>query len=400
MRLRRRRTGPLVLACLLAAVLAASACTGRGRGPGGGAGGHPRGPEQFTGTVEEFYDVPDPLPPGRPGDLIRVQQLDAPEGEAGLRIMYHSTDAEGDDRAVTGVVYYPTASPPRGGWPVLASAHGTTGIAPQCAPSRIPLVPNAYGVEGVRVATDYVGLGPVGEVHPYLDAAAEGNAVIDSVRAVDQLDDAHAGDEWLLVGHSQGGHAALVTSEMAERLRHHELLGTVAIAPGAQFTETYGDEVQLRIITTMVLFGQAAEDPEIDPAAYLNPDAYAAASRVVAEGCLPDIISTMIPYAVSPAFYVQDPQQEERSRTWMEENDPAQAAVDAPLLLISGDRDIIVVPARTHALYDRLCDLGQVVELVDLPDADHETEPAHAADLISAWLADRVAGEPATSTCA
>jgi predicted esterase len=84
----------------------------------------------------------------------------------------------------------------------------------------------------------------------------------------------------------------------------------------------------------------------------------------------------------------------------MEENDPAQAAVDAPLLLISGDRDIIVVPARTHALYDRLCDLGQVVELVDLPDADHETEPAQAADLIAAWLADRVAGEPATSTCA
>ncbi len=34
-------------------------------------------PEEFTGTVEDFYVVPDPLPPGDPGDLIRVQPLDA-----------------------------------------------------------------------------------------------------------------------------------------------------------------------------------------------------------------------------------------------------------------------------------------------------------------------------------
>ena len=99
--------------------------------------------------------------------------------------------------------------------------------------------------------------------------------------------------------------------------------------------ETYGDDIQLRIITTMVLFGQAAEDPAIDPAAYLKPEAHAAASAVVAEHCLPDIISTMIPFAVSPDFYVLDPMDEERSRTWMEDNDPAQAAVDAPLLLFT-----------------------------------------------------------------
>ena len=36
--------------------------------------------ERFSGTVDEFYAVPDPLPPGEPGALIRVQ--DVSEGEA------------------------------------------------------------------------------------------------------------------------------------------------------------------------------------------------------------------------------------------------------------------------------------------------------------------------------
>jgi len=131
----------------------------------------------------------------------------------GLRVMYHSTDATGDDRAVTGTMYYPTAEPPEGGWPVVAWAHGTSGLAASCAPSRAPAPPPAFGVEGVRVATDYLGLGPVGELHPYLSAAAEGNAVIDGVAAARAMPEAGAGDQWVVAGVSQGGHAVLVTNE-------------------------------------------------------------------------------------------------------------------------------------------------------------------------------------------
>ena len=112
------------------------------------------------------------------------------------------------------------------------------------------------------------------------------------------------------------------------------------------------------------------------------------------------IIDALVPFAVSPDFYVQDPLDDEAARGWMEENDPGQVVSESPLLLISGGRDGIVVPARTNALYDRLCDLGQVVQFVDLPEATHDSEPVDAADQISGWLADRLAGEPASSTCA
>ena len=370
--------GRIVAGVAAVAVALAAACSGGDDGGSGAAGDDtgagaeestppvaPAAVEAFTGPVEGFYDVPDPLPAGEPGDLIRTMPVDAPPGEVGLRVMYHSTDAEGEDRAVTGVVYHPTAAPPEGGWPIVAWAHGTSGLAAPCAPSRGPVAPPAFGVEGVRVATDYIGLGPNGELHPYLSAAAEGHAVVDGVAAARALPDAHAGDRWVLTGHSQGGHAALVANEMAaDRLPDVELLGTVAIAPGSQLAETYGDDFQARIITTMVLFGAASEDAAIDPRAYLSPEVYAAAAPVVQDQCVGDIINALVPLAGSPDYYVTDPRSDPVGTAWLEANDP-----------------------------------GQVVDEVFLPTANHHTEPSEGGPAIEAWLAARLAGDPAPDDC-
>lgn len=401
------RTWVLVTIAVLAAT---AACSGDGDGGGEGADGGAGADtppersaevERFTGPVDAFYEVPDPLPAGEPGDLIRTMPIEtAGPDEAGLRIMYHSTDAEGDDRAATGLVYFPTDEPPDGGWPVLAWAHGTSGLAPPCAPSRDPAAPPDFGVRGVRVAADYIGLGPEGEVHPYLSAPAEGHAVIDSVAAVRALPEARAGDRWVVAGGSQGGHAALVTNEMAaERLPGAELLGAVAIAPGSQLSESYGDDLQTRVITAMVLFGVAAEEPEVDPRDYLHPDVYAAAAGAIEDGCVGDVMSDLVPVAASPDFFVTDPRSDPVGSAWLEENDPGQVASESPLLLVQGGQDPIVVPARTAALFERLCRLGQVVDKVDVPTADHDTVVDEATPEITTWLAARFAGEPATDDC-
>jgi hypothetical protein len=397
---------------VLAAVALAAACSGGsdsadgadGSGSAGSDGGAadeaPAAPESFTGTVDEFYEVPDPLPPGEPGDVIRTMPIDAPQGEAGLRIMYRSTDAEGDERAVTGAVYHPTGEAPEGGWPVLAWAHGTSGLAAPCAPSRNPAAPPAFGVQGVRVATDYIGLGPVGELHPYLSAAAEGHAVIDGVAAVRALDGVGAGDRWAVAGVSQGGHAALVTNEMAaDRLPDAELVGTVALAPGAELGETFGDDVQTRVITTMVLFGAASEDPDIDPRDYLAPDVYTAAEGAIVDGCVGDVVNAMLPLAGTPDYFTTDPRTEQLGAEWLEDNDPGRVASESPLLLAQGGQDVVVVPARTDALFARLCDVGQVVHRVDVPDADHDTITTEAGADAAVWLADRFAGETAPDDC-
>ena len=55
----------------------------------------------FDGPLEDFYRVPDPLPAGEPGELIRVQELEpAAAGTRSVRVMYHSRDAQDRDRAV------------------------------------------------------------------------------------------------------------------------------------------------------------------------------------------------------------------------------------------------------------------------------------------------------------
>ena len=398
----RRARG--LVACVGVAVLAA-ACSGGGGDddePGADAGGGAApaaGVEEFSGSVEGFYRAPDPLPPGEPGDVIRTMPIEAPAGEVGLRIMYHSTDAEGDDRAVTGVVYSPTGEAPEGGWPVVAWAHGTSGLAAPCAPSRSPAPPPGFGVHGVRVATDYIGLGPEGELHPYLSAAAEGNAVIDSVAAARSLPELRAGDEWVVAGVSQGGHAALMTNELAaDRLPEAELLGSVAIAPGSQLGETYGDDLQARVITTMVLVGVAAEDPDVDLGDYLGPAALSA-SAVIEEGCVGDIIGTMAPVAASPDYFITDPRTAPIGAAWLEVNDPGQVASESPLLLVQGGQDTLVLPARTAALLERLCHLGQVVETLDVPTADHDTVTDQAGDDIAPWVAARFAGDPFSDDC-
>lgn len=64
----------------------------------------------------EFYLPPDPLPPGKPGDLIRTEPsrlVLEPSGQlgaimaTGTRIMYRSTDARGNPVAVTGTYFEP-----------------------------------------------------------------------------------------------------------------------------------------------------------------------------------------------------------------------------------------------------------------------------------------------------
>ncbi|HKY14514.1 MAG TPA: lipase family protein, partial [Microthrixaceae bacterium] len=329
----------------------------------------------------------------------RTMPVEAPSGEVGLRIMYHSTDAEGDDRAVTGVVYFPTGEAPEGGWPILAWAHGTSGLAAKCAPSRNPKPPPDFGVRGVRVATDYIGLGPEGELHPYLSAAAEAHAVIDSVTAVRAVPDAHAGEDWVVVGVSQGGHAALVTNEAAaERLPESNLLGAVAIAPGSQLGDTYGDDIQARLITTLVLVGAAAEDDDVDLGEYLSPPVLEA-SAVIEHGCMGEITPTLVSVATLPDYFLTDPRTAPLGQAWLEENDPGQVAAESPVLVVQGGKDLLVLPRRTAALIDRMCSLGQVVERLDVPTGDHDTVTEHGRGQITTWVAARFAGEPVTDGC-
>ena len=109
-------------------------------------------------------------------------------------VLYTSKTPQGKTTAVSGVVSVPKGKPPKSGWPVISYAHGTTGIADVCAPTRITAgSPQAAYItyidpeleEWIKagyavVRTDYQGLGTPGP-HPYLIGEAEGRGVVDIV---------------------------------------------------------------------------------------------------------------------------------------------------------------------------------------------------------------------------
>lgn len=358
-------------------------------------------PETFTGSVDDFYRVPDPLPKGRPGQLIRVQAVKADATEVTVRVMYHSRDVTGDDRAVTGTISYPVAAAPAGGWPVVAWAHGTTGLSSKCAPSRGGGAAPGFGIAGVHAATDYIGLGPVGERHGYLVGAAEAHAVIDSVRAARNLSAAHAGTRWAAVGHSQGGHSALFTNQLGQKYAPElKLVGTVAIAPAAELTRTFGpaDDIVPRMVGIMALYGAEAEYPQIDADDYVGPEVAAKAS-IIDTGCSDDVIAAMAPIPKA-TFYAHDPITTPPAATVLRRNDPGRVRVDSPLLVVYGTTDWYVVPDRVLALFDRLCSIRQVTSLVKVEGAGHGPVVPMSAEPVRAWLQARFDRTKAPNDCA
>jgi pimeloyl-ACP methyl ester carboxylesterase len=407
----RRRSVRTGLGTLLAlALLATAACSGSGSSPGGGDGNDgadggdtPPSVELFTGTDEEFYVPPDPLPQGEPGDLIRVMEVTEAGGVATGKIMYHSRDAQDRDRPVTALVTYPTTEAPEGGWPVVSTAPGTVGIAAHCGISHIASDAPAWGIEGVRVMTDYIGLGAVGgPPHPYLSRPSEGHSVIDAVRAVRQLPDAHAGDRWLSVGHSQGGHGALSAHELADEYAPElDHVATLAIAPAALLDEVYGgiDPIVTGVLTAMALYGGAGEHPEVDVDDYASPG-LAAASDVLETGCLAEITDDLVGVALGGGLFTADPRTTEPARSVLLQNEVGTVAVDAPLFLVSGTADDRVVIDRVRDFYARLCAVGQVTELLIVDGAGHDSIVPDTASQTSAWLQARLDGEEPTDSCA
>jgi len=348
----------------------------------------------------DFYAAPERLPYRRAGTVIWAEAIPAAPGYGALRVMYHSRDAENRDRAVTGTISYPTDRPPPGGWPVVSWAHGTSGLSSSCAPSRNGAATGSYGLRAVVVATDYVGLGPLGERHAYLSGPAEGHSVIDIVRAARRIPWVHAGRQWVTVGVSQGGHASLFAGELARRYAPElDLRGVVAAAPGSNLTEIFpGDaQVVVDVVTVLALYGIAEDHPQIHPADYVTP-LLAEHAKAIDTGCLNDVAISLatVPH---DQMFVHDPRTTEPGRSVAVANEPGHAPSAAPILLVQGTADTTVVPARTEKLLGQLCAWHEPVAEVIVPGGTHDSAIRTANPQIGAWIADRLAGVAPPTTC-
>lgn len=193
------------------------------------------------------------LPPSATVDLNKIQNpvvgtptayslTDMSASAAESVIMtYKMKGISGNEVQATALVFTPKTAAPAGGWPIVAWAHGTTGVADACAPSRNVINPVIQSMIAkllaagyVVVAPDYEGLGePSGqELHPFLNVKSEGYSIIDAVVATRNWLGNKTSSKWMAVGHSQGGQAALGAAQYATRA-NLDYKGTVAVAPAS-----------------------------------------------------------------------------------------------------------------------------------------------------------------------
>ena len=326
----------------------------------------------------------------------------------GKRISYVSSDPDGQHIVVTGAILTPRKQT-RSKQDVIAWAHGTEGLADGCAPSRFatlssdPTFPlyattvKSFLDQGWTVAaTDYAGLGSPGP-HPYLIGNSEGRAIIDSVRAARQLNQSLSND-WVAIGHSQGGQGALFAGEQAQNYgRGLQLRGVVGMAAAANL-----DQLAEAIVGTpgqgylvMALSGLAALDPSVHPEQLLAPPALSRVA-VLETGCFLDIIGgyadltaeeLLVGGALPPNIVAK-----------FAINNPGQRRGSAPILLLHGEADQTVPSFVADDLLAAYCATGTLASVQKYPDATHDSILIDSSADALDWIKNRLDAKPRRAT--
>jgi acetyl esterase/lipase len=367
------------------------------------------------GAADALYDVSPGEIPGKPGSIIRIWPLEGGgPGMGGMgdafRILYRSTDPSGRPIPVSGAIYIPNGPAPAGGRNIIAWAHPTSGVMPPCAPSLMPDVggmmwnlPNMITQGYIVVATDYPGLGTDG-IHPYLIGESEARSVLDSVRAAREMPNTGASNRFAVWGHSQGGHAALYTGEVAARYAPDlKLVGVAAAAPATYLVELFDADASTEqdLLAMTVLSWTRLEN--VPATTLVEPPAMPAFEKT-AKDCIESVsefekIETDESPLKSGQFLKVDPAKTDPWKAIMLRNTPGQAPAGAPVFIAQGTADTTVEPGITKRFGEALCAQGVRVSFVPLPGVTHTFAARDSANAALNWMTERFRGAPAPTSC-
>lgn len=357
--------------------------------------------------LPEFYEVPQPLPT-KPGKLVKSEKVDAADIEGTVyRVMYTSTDRRDKTVAVTGVVVVPNGDAPDGGFPVVSWAHGTNGQADQCAASLEPEgsapFANQLLAQGFLItATDYRGEGTPG-LHPYIAGEAAARDSVDIVRAARQLKGAKPSKDYIIWGHSQGGHTAMhalrVGADYAPELN---LAGVVAGAPPSQFNLLYNFLLASPFKHYLLMAGGGLNAYYGDKLAPLDKVLTPEGIDLLAlleQGCsgfVADETSDVGFETVTKA----DPFTVPEWQKVLVQEDPQEfdEAVPTRLLVIHGGNDEQIPAVASQLMSDHLCEIGQPLERWVYPGNSHAGVIGPSFPDMLRWMNDRFTSAPGTFT--
>jgi pimeloyl-ACP methyl ester carboxylesterase len=362
---------------------------------------------------DAFYDYP--LTENvTPGTLLRSETFlrHVPEGAMAWRFLYGTTRFDNSPAIASAILIVPETMPqtPK---PVIAWAHGTTGIMSGCAPSvmrnpfaNVPALEPLLDQGWAYVASDYAGLGTSGH-HAYLVGEDAARQVLDAVQAARQISDVKLESRAVVWGHSQGGNTALWTARIAKDYAPKiDILGIAALAPASDLNELI-ERVQGtmfgEIVSSYLIHAYEQAYPDIAAKDYLTFTT-SLVTRDIASRCAGEwgtLLSAgetlLLPKA---GIFARDPATGPLGERLIQ-NSPREP-FSIPLLIAQGDRDDLVLPEVQSVYAHQMCASGQAIDYRVYGERDHLSLVAEGspleADLI-AWTVDRFMGKPWLNTC-
>lgn len=391
---------PVFRLAWVAALFPGIALSAQSRAPERPSNSH-RAPRTLPLSV--FYETPEPLPAGNPGELIRSEQAyeyHLSYEASTFRILYHSLSPQGKDVAVSGVVLVPDGTPPAGGWPVIAWAHDFVGSARQCAPSLLknlkegPLLSMYASLGYAVVASDYAGLG-TSSPHAVFDTQSNALDLIYSIpaarAALPQL-----GKKWVVAGYSQGANVALRVAEALSETGDANYRGAVGIA-GVAEPEDMFVRFAIGAERTKVVFlaqgvkavfpGFRIEEILADKAMLLY--------RSVADVCEIQLDPAMVQTELVKPGWENNP----FVKKFWERNRLGRKLARGPLLVISGESDAGVPAEMTARVVSQMCAQKDRVLLVRYPAPDASGVLGNSVSEQISWIKARFSGLPAPGNC-
>ncbi|KAK5994739.1 hypothetical protein PT974_03122 [Cladobotryum mycophilum] len=371
----------------------------------------------------DFYNTASNFTNSEPGDLLKMEAMDPrrfssdiPWGATYYRIQYTSIDIDGHKVPVTGFIAIPfipntySNNTDKKVYRTIAYAHGTLGLFHGCAPSTSPklydyqswstLVAQGYAI----VATDYSGLGNNHTQHKYITLPEHANDIFYSVVAAKKAFPNNLSDEWLSIGHSQGGGAVWKLAE-SDLIRSNEAkkagryLGTVSIAPVTKVYDmavlaaktVFNDPKQIHkwVITGEVaLIGIAVKRliPSYNMSIYGDVLRKRIELSELTQGCSLNMMGMTVDLDVNEILSPKDLWQENIFQQFQSLTGAGQGHLQQPMLVIQGLNDTAVLPDSTVSTYHESCTIGNAIQLKLFNDLDHTTVIPASAPLFIDWI--------------
>lgn len=369
-----------------------------------------------------FYEPPAELPANN-GDVIRTEPADiyldankALKVDAHVnRIMYRTTDGQGEPLAVTGTVVTPkTPWIGKGERPVIGYTYGTLGLGDHCAASRQMAEGTAIEaalvqgllLRGYAVAiSDLEGGGTPGD-HTYVNREVTGNAMLDVVRAAQRLPEAQlpGSGPVALVGYSQGGGASAAAAELAETYAPElDIKGASAGAPPAQLdalVENLDGSDYVTFLGYAVVGLAAGYDIDLD--SYLN-DKGRELMKDARELCTSEALEAhkgvQTKDLTADGRPLGEIMVEEPWGSVVRQQKIGEQAPKFPLLINQSRYDDVIPFQVGERLKADWCAGGATVKHAPNVAPDHTSGAVFGFPGVLAWLEGRFAGLPAPSSC-